>query len=1215
MTRWDHANARPVVLPWLWGGAVDEAKHLQISLLGELAASYDGTLLDLGGRRQRAVLAVLLLARGEVVPAERIADAVWGERAPGDAVSALQSYVSHLRRSLQPGTPARTRSAVIVREGPGYAVRQPREAVDAWRFEALLRQADETTRPDHVVSLLQEALDLWKGPALVDYVDEPWAAAEIARLTELRSVARERLLAARLEIAEPALLVPELETMVGEEPLREERWRLLVLALYRAQRQADALATLRRARTSLAEELGVDPGPALRELEAEVLAQSPSLVVPRQRAEHAPGRPSAAPMSEQGGLVERDRELAALTGALDAIAEGRHGLLLIEGDAGIGKTRLLGEARRLAAERSVRVLSSRGSQLESAFAFGIVRQLFEPEIADPTRREELLRGAAAGAAGVFDFAAGAAEDGRAEGFSALHGLYWLAVNLSAEGPLMLAVDDAQWCDGASLRFLAYLARRLTAVPVLVAATVRTSGEGPNEEDLLAELALEPDALVLRPTALSMQATAELVERQLDEQPAQLFTAACHQTTSGNPLLLSQLLRALAADGVRPDASHADRVVAVGSRAISSMVLVRLRRLPQDALEVARAAAVLGDGAALPVIAALTGISETCTAEGLAALARAQIVSDQQPVAFVHPLVRDAVYQALPAAERGLWHERAAAALRACKESDEKVAAHLLLAPPRGDEDVVALLRTAARSAADRGAAESAVTYLRRALDEAPTGSCRPEVMLELGLLEAALDGAAGVEHLVQAYDLQDDPRVRAETAIAAAATHVFASPPGVATAFARDAEALLPDELTDQRQALIALQRISGFMHALEDGWRTPAPEPEGQGPGAQMLAATVALQATLDGVDRARAMSLARLALDGDRLLDVDDGLFWVNAAAVRTLGDDDLGDFWSRARTAGRARGSLFTTLSTSLWEGFWQWRRGELHEALACLRDALEQDRMWGGTGLGEPFARGFQIACHLDRGDVAAARRAADAITAGPLFGEGGRIFQQTLAQLLVVEGRFEEALAVLDAAPEGIAIANPAWNPWRSITAAALHGLGLTAEAIGVAEEEVTLLRRWGAPSYLGKGLHLLGQLRGGDGLDDLRESVRLLGSTPAAVDRARAQCALGSRPQVPDEEAIALLLDANETAEQRGAQRVRDLARSELERRGHPVAPRGEEVRPLSSTERKILALTADGLKVHEVAQQLFLTPGTVRAVLDDVGSDRVGVPAQVFLK
>ncbi len=1168
--------------------------QLRISLLGEFTASYDGAVLDLGGRRQRAVLAVLVLARGEVVPAERIADAVWGERAPDNTVGALQSYVSHLRRSLQPGTPARARSAVVVREGPGYAVRMPADAVDAWRFENLLNKT--TTSPAETAAVLREALALWRGPALVEYDEEPWAGAEIARLTELRNVGRERLLAARLDLGEAALVAAELEGLVAEEPLREERWRLLALGLYRAHRQADALAALRRARETLSDELGVDPGPALRELEAQVLAQSPELVPAKQPREET----VRAPAPDHNGLVDRDRELAALRSMLDGLAGGQPGLLLFEGPAGIGKTRLLAEARRLAAERSVRMLSARGSALESAFAFGVVRQLFEAEVGDPVRRDELLRGAAAGAGAVFDIADG----GRAEGFAVLHGLYWLAVNLTTEGPLVLAVDDAQWCDGASLRFLAYLVRRLAAVPVLVLATLRT-GEQHDHEDLIAELALEPEALVVRPAPLSAEATAELVERRLGVPPAPLFVAACERTTSGNPFLLCQLLQALAADGVRPDASHADRVVAVGSRAVSSRVQLQLRRLPPDVVVVAKAASVLGDGAALPAVAALAGITEARTAEGLAVLARAEIIKDELPVTFAHPLVRDAVYQALPAAERDLCHERAASVLRDAQTSDELIAAHVLLAPPRGDENVVTLLRTAAREAAERGAAESAVTYLRRALVESPVGSWRSDVVLELGLREAPLDGAAAVEHLVQAYRMHDDPRVRSEIAIVAASTQVFASPPGVATTFARDAAAALSDGLADQGQALIAIQRISGFMHSLGEGWQTPAPEPAGQGPGARMLATTVALEAVLAGTDRERAIAMARFALDSDHLIAVDDGLFWVNAAAVRILSDDDIGDFWSRARAASHARGSLFAALSTSLWEGFWQWRRGELHEALACLRAALDQDRLWGGTRVGEPFARAFQIGCHLDRGDLDAARQAADSFAEAAAFGEGGRVYQQAVARLLVAEGRCDEALLVLGDPPstsDGIAIVNPVWNPWRSIEAAALYGVGRTSEAIETAEEEVALLRVWGAPSFLGRALCMLGELRGRAGLDELAEAVDLLASTPAAVDLARAQCALGSHPDVVDEEAIPLLDAAGRLAEQRGARGISDRALAELERRGHRIEPVADDVQPLSRTDRQILDMTASGLDVHEVAQRLFVTPGTVRAVLDEAG-------------
>lgn len=254
---------------------MDGTGQLRISLLGPCAASAGGAPLDLGGPRQRAVLIALVLARGEVVPVERLTESVWGERAPADPAGALQAYVSHLRRRLQPGSAARTRSAVIVSEGRGYAVRLSPDAVDSWRFESLLDRSGAVDDAAEAAELLSRALGLWRGPPLAEWADEPWAAPEITRLEELRAVARERLMAAQLAMGQAALLVPDLEAMVAEEPMREERWRLLALALYRAHRQADALGALRRARATLADELGVDPGPALRELERQVLAQAP----------------------------------------------------------------------------------------------------------------------------------------------------------------------------------------------------------------------------------------------------------------------------------------------------------------------------------------------------------------------------------------------------------------------------------------------------------------------------------------------------------------------------------------------------------------------------------------------------------------------------------------------------------------------------------------------------------------------------------------------------------------------------------------------------------------------------------------------------------------------------------------------------------------------------------------------------------------------------
>ena len=268
--------------------------EIELRVLGELDAVRDGAVIDLGGRRQRAVLAALIIARGDVVSAERLAECVWGDGAAARSGGPLHSYVSHLRRRMQPDAGARGRTDVIVRVGAGYSLSIGPTSVDAWQFEHELEAATDLP-PTVRARQLREALASWRGPAYTEYADESWAGTEVARLTELRAIARDRLMDARLALGESALLVPELEAQVGDDPLREERWRLLVLALYRAGRQGDALAALRRARQTLVDELGIEPGPALRSLERDVLAQSPTLDGPaRMRPGPSEGAPPAA---------------------------------------------------------------------------------------------------------------------------------------------------------------------------------------------------------------------------------------------------------------------------------------------------------------------------------------------------------------------------------------------------------------------------------------------------------------------------------------------------------------------------------------------------------------------------------------------------------------------------------------------------------------------------------------------------------------------------------------------------------------------------------------------------------------------------------------------------------------------------------------------------------------------------------------------------------
>ncbi|GAA4587301.1 DNA-binding SARP family transcriptional activator [Actinoplanes octamycinicus] len=239
--------------------------EIRFGVLGPLiAVDAAGRRVGLKGPMHRAVLGRLLVARRRVVPVGDLVADLW-VAPPDGAVAAVRTFVAALRRALEPDRPPRAPASLLVTEGLGYALRPTGQAVDAWRFEAAARSTDP--------AVLDEALGWWRGPAYADFPEAPWAAADRARLTELRLQAVESRAAARLDAA----AIADLDAHVTAHPWREEGWRLLALALYRTGRQGDALAVLRRARTLLVEQLGVDPGPALRRLEEDVLRQAPGL--------------------------------------------------------------------------------------------------------------------------------------------------------------------------------------------------------------------------------------------------------------------------------------------------------------------------------------------------------------------------------------------------------------------------------------------------------------------------------------------------------------------------------------------------------------------------------------------------------------------------------------------------------------------------------------------------------------------------------------------------------------------------------------------------------------------------------------------------------------------------------------------------------------------------------------------------------------------------
>ncbi|MFF3440617.1 BTAD domain-containing putative transcriptional regulator [Streptosporangium sp. NPDC002721] len=327
-----------------------EPSGLHFSVLGPLTVTRDGERLDLGGPRVKALVATLLIAQGKMVTSDRLVDAVWGENAPASGVATLYSYITKLRRVLEPDRPPRTATGLLDRQGPGYVLRVRPESVDSERFAALAERGARllSDDPSAAAESLAAALALWHGPAYADLGDTDVAGAEIARLENARLTARQDHAAARLATGADVQAVGELESLVREHPLAERSWELLALALYRNGRQADALATLRTARERLIEELGVDPGPSLRAVEAAILRQDPAL------APHPPEKAATAAERPEPREPVRPRLPVPLTrligrdDAVDAVRDllAAHRLVTIAGPGGTGKSRVALEAAR-----------------------------------------------------------------------------------------------------------------------------------------------------------------------------------------------------------------------------------------------------------------------------------------------------------------------------------------------------------------------------------------------------------------------------------------------------------------------------------------------------------------------------------------------------------------------------------------------------------------------------------------------------------------------------------------------------------------------------------------------------------------------------------------------------------------------------------------------------------------------------------------------------
>jgi DNA-binding CsgD family transcriptional regulator len=923
--------------------------------------------------------------------------------------------------------------------------------------------------------------------------------------------------------------------------------------------------------------------------------------------------PVPAPALRSGRLLERETELAVVDQLLREAADGEGRFLLIEGAAGIGKTRIVAESRHRANDAGLQVLAARGSELERDFPFGVVRQLFEGLLMDPETADRLLQGSAAAARPVVAPMDGTDENSGDVSFAALHGLYWLCVNIAGEGALALTVDDLHWCDRPSLRFLAYLGRRLEGLPLLVVGSTRPSEPGADLA-LLAEIANDPLTVCLRPAALTSAATDAIIEARLGVAPDAEFAAACHRATGGNPLLLNEILAAFAAQGVSPDAAHAGAVVHdIGPRAVARSVAARLLRVPAASLVVARTVAVLGDGTDLRHVAELAGLDHGVAAEATGHLAAAEILRPDMPLGFVHPLVRAAIYQDIAPGERQRQHAQAARLLAEAGAPLDQVAAHLLVSPGNGDEATVDTLLRSARGALARGASESAVSYLERALEEPPPVDRRTALLLELGIAQGYLNGPAAAATLRTVYEEADDPEIRVGAGIGLAHSLLFVGNPIEVTEIAEREIARIGSEDPDLRNQFEAVRLTTAWY----DPRALPFDHPDFHrhreigdgGQGSRMLAGVNAYHWAMTGGSVAECVPLALHCVSGDALQRLDaSGVPTVAGILVLLLADHpDAYRVTETELAEGYRTGSIFVASGGYIFHGLNLLLRGELGEAGRLETQARDMQDVWGQHNV-RLFPAAYHAEILLEQGDLEGALRTFEWAGLPPdsQLPDSPNFSWWLNARLryLIASGALEDAVALsLDCERRfSSTIVNPAFIPWRSLRAEALHRLGRSGEAVAIAESELPFSRAWGAARTVGRSLRVLGAVSGD--LDVLREAVEVLEQSTAKLELAKALAAYG----------IALRLDRQPTEAREPLRRALDLAsvceatplvehiRSEIYATGaRPRTDALSGIAALTASERRVADMASGGQSNKDIAQALYVTPKTVEVHLGNV--------------
>jgi DNA-binding CsgD family transcriptional regulator len=904
------------------------------------------------------------------------------------------------------------------------------------------------------------------------------------------------------------------------------------------------------------------------------------------------------------GLLERAGELDRIDAALDSAREGDGVALLFEGEAGIGKTALLAEARLRAQAAGMLALRGRGTELERDYPFGVVQQCLRPPVleADQPGRERLLAGAASLAAPVV-LDATTAEP--AAPFGTLHGLFWLVANLTAERPALVALDDLQWADEASLRFFGFLVRRVESLPLALMAAARIDDRAP-ADGALGVARSDPGLEVLHPAPLTEHGVAAFL-RSSATDPTGSFARACRAATGGNPFLLGHLAAALRDGGVPFTAEGTWRVASVTPPEIARDVRRALARLDPRAVALARALAVLGDDAPLDEAAALAGLGREAASEAADRLVGVRLLDDSRPLRFAHPLLREAARATLSAAQREREHRRAAALLAARGAPPERQALHLLAVEPIGSEPVVATLCAAARLASDRGALESAVTMLRRALAEPPPETDRFDVLMELADVEfGTARDAAAAEHCDQAWALAPD----APSRVRALYQRRLVLDPGSGLSRAlsqRITEAFTELGATDHSSRLRLIEMaLLHYLAASNTNDASPLFAEVAELPGDTSEEARVLITSLFwafrSGATAAEIAEIAgRAARHASELIALDTYVSTSDfiLVALRWADRLDLAEqVASRALELARHQGSMPSFARAAVHLAAVRRRRGQLNEAEADARIAIDATE-----GLGVLMATGVLASILLDRGR---ADEAWDVLQSAGLTGSIAAIPPLTPAllarmQVRVAHGQYQPALIDWQEAQRRRQFSGGSpvgWIEDQIAAAQATRALGDQAGARSIVHENLEIARRWNTPGAIGQALRGVARIDPqSDPIPLLREASELLESSPARLEHARALVDLGAALRRAGErrESRHPLNAGLELAEQCAADRVAETARQELAASGVRVRRHTlGETDELTASERRVCNMACGDMSNAEIAPALFVTIKTI---------------------